>query len=171
MRRPLASRSHTGAGKASSNARSPRASALLSSIRSRRLINSSRSPETSRNRSTARPPTARPSASKCLPVTPVKDRRNASPCRRKRSTPCSRSCAASGVSHEPKASTRRGTGMSVTSNGDPSISGSPEGPSQATNSCCSLDRNTSARSRCRRVCSSFEANSASRRRQAFRSAI
>ena len=130
--------------------------------RSRSLVSSRRSPETSRIRMTARPPTARPSASRCRPPRLASASRKPSPRPRRRSTWLSRIWAISGASHEPKPRMRRGIGASMTSDRSPSMSGSPLAEPHATMICGSADRNTLARSSAARAFVRSETNAISR---------
>jgi len=108
-------------------------------------------PLTSRRRSTARPATARPSASSGRPALVVSVITKPRPSLRSVSTACCMRCAAAGSSQAPKASTRSGTEPDTTMPVSPKISGSSLPAAQATSTCgCDsssvLSRSISARS-------------------------
>ena len=106
-------------------------------------------PLTSRSRSTARPPTARPAASNGRPESVVSVMTKPRPSPRKSATACSICWAASGSSQAPKASTRSGRCPSTRSVVSPRISGWSSAAAQVTSTCGSdssscLNRSTSA---------------------------
>ena len=108
-------------------------------------------PLTSRRRSTARPATARPSASSGRPALVVSVITKPRPSPRSVSTARSIRCAAAGSSQAPKASTRSGTAPDTTIPESPKISGWSLPAAQATSTCgCDsssvLSRSMSARS-------------------------
>ena len=126
-------------------------SPISRSWRAARSISSHSMPLTSRRRSTARPATARPSASSGRPALVVSVMTKPRPSRRKVSTACSMRCAAAGSSQAPKASTRSGSEPDTTMPVSPMISGSSVPAGQATSTCgCDnssvLSRSISARS-------------------------
>ncbi len=124
-------------------------------------------PLTSRNRRTARPAMARPSASIGRPERLVKASTKPRPSRRKVSTACSIRCAAIGSSQVPKASTRSG-GPSDTIAVSPRISGRSAAAAQVTSICGSDNRSAFNRSAsaCKATissCAVVSARSATRR--------
>ena len=120
----LASRAQTGAGSELSSAFMVSTSPISRSWRAARSISSLSMPLTSRSRSTARPPTARPSASSGRPALVVSVITKPRPSLRSVSTACCMRCAAAGSSQAPKASTRSGTEPGTTMPVSPKISGS-----------------------------------------------